>query len=209
MLQIVKSIFTSPAWPHLALKGGTACYFLYGLDRFSTDLDFDIIHPEAKIDTILQEVVKKYGELTAGQRLVLSYGKNETNIKIDVNRKIWKANTYEMLSFFWAPIRIQTKDTIFANKLVALLERMANRDMYDVHFFFQQLFQVNEAVVEERTGKSLKEVLKLILEHLQRLPKEYKILDGLGEVLDEKQKFWVKTHLVDTLRGMLAMMVKF
>jgi predicted nucleotidyltransferase component of viral defense system len=84
----------------LALKGGTACYFLYGLDRFSTDLDFDIIHPEAKIDTILQEVVKKYGELTAGQRLVLSYGKNETNIKIDVNRKIWKANTYEMLSFF-------------------------------------------------------------------------------------------------------------
>jgi hypothetical protein len=86
---------------------------------------------------------------------------------------------------------------------------MANRDMYDVHFFFQQLFQVNEAVVEERTGKSLKEVLKLILEHLQRLPKEYKILDGLGEVLDEKQKFWVKTHLVDTLRGMLAMMVKF
>jgi hypothetical protein len=43
------------------------------LDRFSTDLDFDIIHPEAKIDTVLQEVLEKYGKLTAGQRLVLSY----------------------------------------------------------------------------------------------------------------------------------------
>jgi hypothetical protein len=56
---------------------------------------------------------------------------------------------------------------------------MANRDMYDVYFFFQHLFEVNEAVVVERTGKSLKEVLKLILEQLQALPKEYKILDGL------------------------------
>jgi predicted nucleotidyltransferase component of viral defense system len=111
--------------------------------------------------------------------LVLSYGENDTNIKIDLNRKIWKANQYEIVSFFGKPLRIQTKATIFANKLVALLERMANRDIYDVYFFFQHLWEINEAVVEERTGKTLKEVLNLILNQLQSLPKEYKILDGL------------------------------
>jgi hypothetical protein len=55
----------------------------------------------------------------------------------------------------------------------------------------------------------LKEVLKLILEQLQALPKEYKILDGLWEVLTEKQKPLVKEHLMSALIGMLEMMVKF
>jgi predicted nucleotidyltransferase component of viral defense system len=82
------------------LKGGTACYFLYGLERFSTDLDFDLLHPEEKVDEKLSLLLKKFGNLKAGQRLVLSYGEHETNIKIDVNRKIWKANHYEEVSFF-------------------------------------------------------------------------------------------------------------
>jgi predicted nucleotidyltransferase component of viral defense system len=107
----------------------------------------------------------------------LSYGKEETKIKIDVNRKIWKANTYEEVSFFGQLIRVQTKETIFANKLVALLERMANRDMYDVCFFFQQIWEINKAVIQERTGKNLKEVCQLIKEKLISLPSDYKVLD--------------------------------
>ena len=209
MLQIIKAVFLSPVWPHLAFKWGTACYFLYGLERFSTDIDFDILHPEVKVDNDLMQVVKQFWKLTAGQRMVLSYGENETNIKIDVNRKIRKANAYEEVNFFWTLIRVQTKATIFANKLVALLERMANRDMYDVYFFFQHLFEINEAVIEERTGKSLKEVLSLLLKQVRRLPKGYKVLDGLGEVLTEQQKSRVRGHLVEELRGMLEMMVKF
>jgi predicted nucleotidyltransferase component of viral defense system len=72
---------------------------------------------------------------------------------------------------------VQTKATIFANKLVALLERMANRDIYDVYFFFQRLWDINEAVIEERTGKISNEVCKLILDKLQSLPRDHKILD--------------------------------
>jgi predicted nucleotidyltransferase component of viral defense system len=106
-------------------------------------------------------------------------------------------------------MRVQTKATIFANKLVALLERAANRDIYDVYFFFQHLFDVNEELVVERTGKPLKEVLLLIKQQLEILPKSYKILDGLGEVLDEKQKTWVKEHLLADLIGILEMKTAF
>lgn len=208
MLQMIQAIFASPIWPSLALKGGTACYFLYGLERFSTDLDFDIIQENAKVDEILKQVLTKFGKNDGKQKITLSYRADETKIKIDISRKIWKANEYEEVSFFGKPIRLQTKATIFANKLVALLERMANRDLYDVYFFFQHLRDVNESVILERTGKSSKEVCGLILEQLQRLPKNYKILDGLGEALyDNKQKAWVKTHLLEALKSMLLLQI--
>jgi domain of unknown function (DUF1814) len=48
-------------------------------------------------------------------------------------------------------IKVQNKETIFANKLVALLERFTNRDIYDVYFFFKNFFDINEKVIFERT----------------------------------------------------------
>jgi hypothetical protein len=89
------------------------------------------------------------------------------------------------------------------------LEREANRDIYDVDFFFQQLFDINEDLITERTGKPLKEVFLLIKQRLETLPKNYKVLDGLGEVLTEKQKAWVKEHLVNELIRMLEMKIVF
>jgi predicted nucleotidyltransferase component of viral defense system len=41
------------------------CYFLYNLDRFSTDLDFDVLDPAQK-ETIISEtmkIVSSFGEL--------------------------------------------------------------------------------------------------------------------------------------------------
>ena len=38
---------------NLGFKGGTACYFLHGLDRFSLDLDFDSLNEEK--DELIKE----------------------------------------------------------------------------------------------------------------------------------------------------------
>jgi len=43
MYSILRDIFSSDLGKYLAFKGGTACYFFHGLDRFSTDLDFDLV----------------------------------------------------------------------------------------------------------------------------------------------------------------------
>ena len=136
--------------------------------------------------------------------MVLSYGEHDINIKIDVSRKIWKSNQYEIMNFYGTDIRVQDKATIFANKLVALTERSTNRDIYDVWFFFKSMFPISEALIRERTDKSSREFLKEVEQKLKNLPKGYNILDGLGEVLTEKQKYFVKEKLLTELIGIIS-----
>ncbi|MDP2091298.1 MAG: nucleotidyl transferase AbiEii/AbiGii toxin family protein [Candidatus Gracilibacteria bacterium] len=214
MYNILKEIFELPFSNKLAFKGGTACYFLYGLDRFSTDLDFDIISDlksGENYDDEINNILKKYGNIKKGQNILLSYGNDDMNIKIDFSRNIWKNNKYEIVNFYGTDINIQSKDTIFANKLVALTDRkrLANRDIYDVYFFFKNSFPINESIILERTGKTLKQYLSEVLIFIKKLPKNYKILEGLGEVLDEKQKSFVKNKLLNELIGILEMRVNF
>lgn len=210
MFQIIKDIFTSSLGKHLAFKWWTACYFLYGLDRFSTDLDFDLVDDDGdkKRDDNLILILKKYGTIKRWQKIVLSYGEHDINIKIDINRKIWESNKYEFVDFYGTTIQVQDKSTIFANKLVALTERSTNRDIYDVYFFFQKLFDINVDLVLERTGHDIKFVYHQIIDKLNTLPLRYKILDGLWELLDTKQKHRTKTHLISSLVSLLYMKIR-
>ena len=44
LVRILKDIYSNPVIsPILGFKGGTAVYLLYGLDRFSVDIDLDLI----------------------------------------------------------------------------------------------------------------------------------------------------------------------
>ncbi len=211
MYDILQDIFNSEIWKCLAFKGGTSCYFFYNLDRFSTDLDFDLVENCENIDEKIIEILKKYWEVKLGKfNIKLSYSNDDVNIKIDINRKIWKANKYELLNFYWTDILTQDKETIFANKLVALTERNTNRDIYDVYFFFKNNFWINEDIIFERTWKSKKKLFTEILKKLKNLWENYKILDWLWEVLqDEKHKNFVKTKLVKELIWILSFKVDF
>lgn len=209
MFNILKDIFNSDMWRYFAFKWWTACYFLYWLDRFSTDLDFDLIKNIDWVDNFIESILKKYWTVKKWNKIILSYWEIDMNIKIDINRKIWKSNKYEIVNFYWTDIRIQDKSTIFANKLVALLERNTNRDIYDVYFFFQNMFDVNESIILERTWDNLKNLLILIEKKLNSLTKNYKILDWLWEVLTEKQKFFVKEKMLQDLIWILQMKINF
>jgi len=178
------------------------------LDRFSTDLDFDLLENKDIDDDILQ-IAKKYGKVKKWNKLILSYGENDINIKIDINRKLWKHNQYKTVDFYGTQIKVQDKATIFANKLVALMERNTNRDIYDVYFMFTHMFAIHEALIMERTWKSSKELFKHIAAKLRWLPKNYKILDWLGELLNEKQKAFVKEHLVKEIIWFLDLRTDF
>jgi len=211
MYEILQEIFTSNLWKYLAFKWWTACYFFHSLDRFSTDLDFDLVKNHEKLDFELLEILKKYWDVKVWKfSIKLSYSKNDVNIKIDINRNIWKNNSYELLNFYWTDILTQDKKTIFSNKLVALTERNTNRDIYDVYFFFKNNFEINDDLIFERTKKSRKELFSEIIKKLEKLPKNYKILDWLWEVLkDEKHKNFVKTKLVSELIQILRFKVDF
>lgn len=218
MYNVLRDIFSSEYAVNLAFKGGTLCYFIYSLDRFSTDIDLDLVHPVWDEDIFLQNIgsiLNRYGTIKETTRkrstffFLLSYGETDMNIKIEINTRIWGANKYELLNFYGVELLAMEKSTIFANKLVATTDRkkVVNRDLYDIYFFFKNMFPINDAVIRERTGKATKEYLKYLLEFLDINVKKKNLLDGLWEVLDSKQKTFVKEKLLDELRGMIQFQI--
>lgn len=205
LYNLIQDIFALPYAQHIAFKGGTACYFLYGLDRFSTDIDLDIVGLEYDTN-IVQDIIalaRKYGTVKDKQHIVLSYQLWAEHIKIDINRKPRKSNTYEIINFYGRDITVQTQSTIFANKLVACAERCLNRDIYDIYFMMKHNFPINEAIILERTWASLYVLYVLLHKHLSLLGSSHKILDGLGEVLDDTQKNNVKHKLIQDILWLL------
>jgi len=210
MYNILNDIFSSELSEVLSFKWWTACYFFHQLNRFSTDLDFDFIWVDENIDNKIISILEKYWKIKKTWRnLTLSYWNRDVNIKIDISRNIWKNNIYEINNFYWVDIKTQDKSTIFGNKLVALTERNTNRDIYDVYFFLEKSFPINEKLIFERTGKNKKDIFLQIIEKLKKLPDNYKILDWLWDVLDTQQKAFVKNKLIKKLIWILEFKLNF
>lgn len=156
----------------LYFKGGTCAAMRGILDRFSVDLDFDLVAKGTEIKKVSSNLEKTFQdlglEIKEKSRRVPQYflkyeaGPGERNtIKIDITYPPPKSNQY-------GPVRLseidriatcQTKETMFANKLVAPLDRLeknesiAGRDIYDIHHFFLQGLRYNEKVIKERRKK--------------------------------------------------------
>lgn len=206
MRSILKDIFTEDISKFLAFKGGTLVYLVYDLDRFSTDIDLDILDvaQEEKIINAIRNILPLHWEIkneTLGKALhrwVFRYDERNINIKIELNKRVRDNNTYEDKIIDDLKLKCMKKDSIFANKLVALSERVANRDLYDVHFFFKNNFPINDDIIIERTGLSLDDFFKKLIQDIKGRYIQKSILEWLGEVLDDKQKSWVKTYLLST-----------
>ncbi len=204
LVQILKDIYTDTAiGPVLGFKGGTAAYLFYGLNRFSVDLDFDLLDgsKEQYVFNRIHEILKDYGTVKESREkrytlfFMLSYKDNHQNIKVEINRRNFGSH-YEVKSYLGIAMKVMIKEDMVANKMVAMLERIgqANRDIFDTYFFLKNNWPINEHIVEKRTGLSMHDFLKKCIEHLESLS-DRGILDGLGELLDAKQKAWVKTKL--------------
>jgi len=206
MTQILKEIYSDiEISSTLGFKGGTCAYFFYHLPRFSVDLDFDLIQPkladkQAVFDKI-ENILKKFGTIKEQQIkrwtifFLLSYGDEEHNIKIEISTRE-NNNKYEPKEYLGIAMFGAKKETLFANKLAALIGRknIAMRDVYDVYYFAKNSWEIDEEVLKFWTGRRLKEQLKKCLETVEKI-NDRDILRGLGEVLDEKEKNWAKKNL--------------
>ena len=85
---------------------------------------------------------------------------------------------------------------MFANKLMAMYERLGktNRDIFDVYSFAKDNWPINKELVEKRAEMSFKEFLQKLIVALEGF-NDHNILDGLGELITEKQKDWVRKKL--------------
>ena len=217
MAQILSLIFKDKDLCNvLAFKGGTSLMFFHNLNRFSTDLDFNLLDPDkldlaydkvrailTRFGTIDDESKKPYGSV-----LVLNYGKGERMLKVEISVRQYP-NHYEMRSLAGTDIRVMVMSDMFAHKLCAMGERLSPRDIYDVWFFLQNHTEINEEIVRIRTAKSVSEYTAWCAEHVKEASQKL-LMQGLGEVLnDAKSKTFVKNKLIAETSSALELFSAF
>ncbi len=209
LLKILKDIYSDTSIsPYLGFKGGTAAFLFYGLERFSVDLDFDLLD-DSKEDTVflrVEQIVKKYGHIKEVRKkrfnlfFLLSYENAAQNIKVEINRRSFGSH-YEIKSYLGISMLVMVRENMFAHKLMAMHERMGktNRDIFDVWFFSKNGWPINKKIVEERSRMSFADFLKVCVVELEKLSSR-SVLGGMGELLNEKQKNWARKKLIpDTI----------
>ena len=208
LLRILRDIYSDESMgPILGFKGGTAAYLFYGLERFSVDLDFDLLDADKEeyVFNRIKEIIREYGTIKDARAkrfnlfFLLSYDNKKEgaqNIKVEINRRGFDSR-YELRSFMGIPMNVAVQEDMFACKLVAMYERLGrtNRDIYDVWFFGKNMWPINRKIVEKKSKMPYGEFLDEILKKLEKFNSK-RILDGLGELLNEKQKDWVRKNLL-------------
>lgn len=209
LLQILKDIFSDTSIsPYLGFKGGTAALMFYDLDRYSVDIDLDLLDEskEQEVFDKIQKIAMKYGKIIDSRIkrfnlvTVISHDLKSQNIKIEVNRRDF-GSKYEVKTLLGISMLVMVREDMFANKLMAMYERIGktSRDVYDVCFFAKNNWPINKKLVEGRAKMSFKEVLIKCIELLEKIDNRH-ILDGLGEMLTDSQKDWARAKLrTDTI----------
>ena len=199
----------------LGFKGGTASMLFYNLPRFSTDLDFDLLNNDGNtedvIKTMTQLLSKKYDVKEQIEKYntlfwLVSYGDGLINIKIEVSTREKPFDTYDIKTLYGIKLKVSKIGDMIANKMVAATERAvtANRDLFDIHFFLSSIYvnNINYDIIKYRTGKEPVEFYTFLYGIVSNIENK-NILDGLGEVLNDGQKDWVKSKLKIELLGLI------
>jgi predicted nucleotidyltransferase component of viral defense system len=204
LFQILKAIYSDTTIsPFLGFKGGTAALMFYGLDRFSIDLDFDLLD-ETKEDDVFERIISilpKYGTLKESRKkrfnlfYRLAYEHQAHSIKVEINDRQF-GSRYEIKTYLGVSMLVMVPEDMFANKLIAMYERIGktSRDIYDVWFFLQHRFPINKQIVEKRSEMTFDELLQECIQKLEKMSNSH-ILDGVGELLTGSQKDWAKAKL--------------
>ena len=220
----------------LYFKGGTCAAMLGWLPRFSVDLDFDYAgdagrdgaietrsHLEnifAKLDLSIKDFSKN------GSQYFLKYPGNDESLantrmqrntlKIDVSFPLFKSSKYESLRFTEIDriLTCQTKETMVAHKLVTPLDRfaksesIAGRDIFDIHHFLLSGFTYDHAVIEERSGKSVKSFLIELCDFIENNVTDKVINEDLSSLLPPVEFLKInkilKREVVTLLRDEIA-----
>jgi predicted nucleotidyltransferase component of viral defense system len=180
LYRVLMAIVDSSKLHELCFKGGTCASMAGFLDRFSVDLDFDYVGSEKDLVNVRLELEKIFKDLDlkiddASKKVpqyFLKYQNNDVRgrntLKIDITFPPPQANVYEPIKLvdISRVVLCQNISTMFANKLVAVLDRfdrhnsIAGRDIYDIHYFFLNAYEYNKEVIIERTGLNVMDFLK-------------------------------------------------
>jgi predicted nucleotidyltransferase component of viral defense system len=214
LFQILKDIYSDTTIsPFLGFKGGTAALMFFGLDRFSVDLDFDLLdenQEEIVFDRTVR-IVRKYGTLKEAFKkrfnlfILLSYEDKAQNVKVEINRRQY-GSRYEIRTYLGVSMQVMVIEDMFAHKLMAMSERIGktSRDIYDVWFFLNARFPINKVIVENRAQMPFDQLVKKCIIQLEKTDNR-RILNGVGELLTTRQKDWARANLREETIALLKL----
>lgn len=210
----------------VAFKGGTCAAMTGILDRFSVDLDFDLRpgHDKKKLRIAFHRVFVKLGLTVKDEsqkalvflvRYTSQKGERNT-IKVDVVDPVPAANKYKAtyLPEIERTVLCQTRETMFANKLVAPLDRfarhqtVAGRDIYDIHQFFFLGLAYEIAVIRERTGWDLPGFFRKLMAFIKKHVPARIVDEDLNTLLTPEAFQKIRKTLLRETMDMLLMELK-
>lgn len=149
----------------MVLKGGTALLLCYGLDRFSEDLDFDS-PKKFNITNRVERILSRYA-LERSAKIVKeteTVQRIKAHYKTKIGERLLKIET----SFRSPPendrtivingIKTYKISTLIDQKLSALLNRTAARDLYDVAFLVKNYWKEFSPAAKEKLSEATKDL---------------------------------------------------
>jgi len=178
--------------------------FITSCDKYSVDLDFNLLD-QGKEDVVykkIRKIVLKYGLIADeakkyfGPILVLDYGIGERKLKIEISNRNFN-DTYEIKNLLGINVKVMVQADMFAHKLCTLLDRteLTNRDIFDSWFFMNVQSPVNTSLIESRMGMPYINYMDKCIQHLEGINHKG-MLAGLGELMDNKTKSFVRNKLL-------------
>lgn len=194
----------------MVLKGGTALAFTRGLNRHSTDLDFDTNRPvelRDRIDSTARSMgvnlepasrVDRRGRQRFLARDPTLPGRKERLFKVNVRQKTPpEAGSIEVIN----GIRTYKIPVLFDQKMAATGSRIEGRDVFDLAFVIQRY---GDNLRDDRVRRA-----DAFTENLDRLERRYKevferdeVLWGISDAEDTLLRFrYATTFMLERCRG--------
>jgi hypothetical protein len=221
--RLLIEIIDCPFLAHnLAFKGGTCASMLGYLDRFSVDLDFDVLKnaDEARLRKEFRGVLDHLAltiirESESGLFYQLRYpnqpGKRNS-LKVSASN-IWiEANQYQVqyLAEIDRLVNCQALETMVANKLVAVIDRyaryhtIAGRDIYDIHHFFVHGYSYHPPIILERTSLQSRDFLVRLVAFIKEHVSQRIIDEDLNTLLPAEQFRQIRKILIPETIALLT-----
>ena len=177
-------------------KGGTCLAYLFGLDRFSEDLDFNLLaSPETFEDQvdrtvddlkligaeayfIRKELFEESFTCEIGLHGPLYMGSSQTRnmIRIDDGKRTGTLEDpeWKLISSEYPETRerflvlVMNEEEMLVEKAIALMERAKGRDLYDLWFMLEKGVPVNEDLYLRKGGQEFKPSMLVSKEDYER-----------------------------------------
>ena len=206
----------------LAFKGGSCAAMLGYLDRFSVDLDFDVLKntDEAVLRKVFHQVFEQIGfrvilEFDKTIFFQLRYSSNpgkRNTVKVSASSMRVNSNQYKVQYFpeIDRLINSQTIETMFSNKLVAVTDRyaqhntLAGRDIYDIHHFFVNGYGYHSEVIRERTGLAPLDYMSRLIDFINKHVTQTIINEDLNSLMPNQQFQRIRKILIPETLSLLV-----